>query len=115
MSQVCEDLAMPDGARPPLLPIDPSRFQRWLTIATLGLLLVVLLGFILCVCASVLQPLFIAGLPVYLILPMHQRLVKWRGPSAVGPFVTAAAPDGPQSNVSAKLDREVTGDRIYRS
>jgi predicted PurR-regulated permease PerM len=65
------------------LPIDPSQFQRWLTIGTLGLLLVVLLGFILYVCASILQPLFIAGLLVYLILPVHQRLVRWRVPSAV--------------------------------
>jgi predicted PurR-regulated permease PerM len=83
MSQVCEDLAPADAARPPLLPIDPSQFQRQLTIATLGLLLVVLVGFILYVCASILQPLFIAGLLVYLILPAHQQLVRWRVPSAV--------------------------------
>jgi predicted PurR-regulated permease PerM len=83
MSEVCDDLAKSDAARPPLLPIDPSRFQRWLTIATLGLLLVVLLGFILYVCASILQPLFIAVLLVYLIIPVHQRLVRWRVPSAV--------------------------------
>jgi predicted PurR-regulated permease PerM len=79
MSQAREDVA----ARPPLLPIDPSQFQRWLTIASLGLLLVVLLGFVMYVCASILQPLFIAGLLVYLILPVHQRLVRWRVPSAV--------------------------------
>jgi predicted PurR-regulated permease PerM len=65
------------------LPIEPAQFQRRLTIATLGLLLVVLLGFVLYVCASILQPLFIAGLLVYLILPVHQRLVRWRVPSAV--------------------------------
>jgi predicted PurR-regulated permease PerM len=65
------------------LPIDPSQFQRRLTVATLGLLLMVLLGFILYVCASILQPLFIAGLLVYLILPVHQRLVRWRVPSVV--------------------------------
>jgi predicted PurR-regulated permease PerM len=65
------------------MPIDPSQFQRRLTIATLGLLLAVLLGFILYVCASILQPLFIAGLLVYLIPPVHQWLVKWRVPSAV--------------------------------
>src|SRR5262249_5388151 len=29
------------------------------------------------------QPLFIAGLLVYLILPLHQRLVRWRAPSPV--------------------------------
>src|SRR5215471_17816889 len=83
MPQAGEDLATSGAARPPLLPIDPSQFQRWLTIATLGFLLVVLLGFILYVCASILQPLFIAGLLVYLILPVHQRLIRWRVPSAV--------------------------------
>ena len=60
---------------------DPERSRR-LIIATLGLLLVVLVGFVLYVCASILQPLFIAGLLVYMILPLHQRLVKWRVPSA---------------------------------
>src|SRR6516225_2546664 len=83
MPQADEDLATTGAARPPLVPIDPSQFQRWLTVAALGLLLVVLLGFVLYVCASILQPLFIAGLLVYLILPAHQRLVKWRVPSAV--------------------------------
>jgi AI-2 transport protein TqsA len=83
MSQAGEDLAKTDEARPPLLPIDPSQFQRWLTVATLGLLLAVLLGSILYVCSSILQPLFIAGLLVYLILPVHQRLVRWGVPSAV--------------------------------
>jgi predicted PurR-regulated permease PerM len=83
MPQACEDLAPSGAGRPPLLPIDPSQFQQWLTIATLGLFLVVLLGFILYVCASIFQPLFIALLLVYLILPMHQRLVRWRVPSAV--------------------------------
>jgi predicted PurR-regulated permease PerM len=65
------------------LPIDLSRFQRRLTIATLGLLLVVLLGFILYVCASILQPLFIAGLLVYLILPVREWLVRRRVPSVL--------------------------------
>ena len=83
MPQTLEDLATSGTARPPLLPIDPSQFQRRLTVATLGLLLVVLLGFVLYVCASIVQPLFIAGLLVYLILPVHQRLVRWRVPSAV--------------------------------
>jgi predicted PurR-regulated permease PerM len=78
-----EDLATSGAARPPLLPIDPLQFQRRLTVATLGLLLVVLLGSVLYVCASILQPLFIAGLLVYLILPVHQRLVRWRVPSPV--------------------------------
>jgi predicted PurR-regulated permease PerM len=83
MSQAIEDLAASGADRPPLLPIDPSQFQRRLTIATLGLLLAVLVGFVLYVCASILQPLFIAGLLVYLIYPVHQRLVKWRVPSPV--------------------------------
>jgi predicted PurR-regulated permease PerM len=71
------------AARPPLLAIDPLVFQRQLTIATLGLLLMVLLGFVLYVCASILQPLFIAGLLVYLIVPVHERLVRWRVPSII--------------------------------
>ena len=83
MPQTREDLAASGAARPSLLPIDTSQFQRWLTVAVLGLLLVVLLGFILYVCASILQPLFIAGLLVYLVLPVHHRLVRWRVPSAV--------------------------------
>src|SRR6516165_8047533 len=83
MPQACEDPATAGAARPRLLPIDPSQFQRWLTVATLGLLLVVLLGFVLYVCASILQPLFIAGLLVYLVLPVHHRLVRWRVPSAI--------------------------------
>jgi AI-2 transport protein TqsA len=83
MPEAVKRLAGSGGPGPPLLPIAPSRFQGQLTVATLGLLLVVLLGLILKVCASVLQPLFIAGLLVYLILPVHQRLVKWRVPSAV--------------------------------
>jgi predicted PurR-regulated permease PerM len=83
MLQASNNLVTSRTARPVLLPIDPSQFQRWLTVAALGLLLVVLLGFILHVCASILQPLFIAGLLVYLILPVHQRLVRWRVPSTV--------------------------------
>src|SRR5262245_4162081 len=91
MAQVCEDLATSAAAQPPLLSSDPSRFQRWLTIATLGLLLVVLLGFILYVCASILQPLFIAGLLVYMILPVHERLVRWRVPSVVAYLLIVSA------------------------
>jgi predicted PurR-regulated permease PerM len=83
MAQACEDLVTSGAARPPLLNIDPAQVQQRLTIATLGLLLVVLLGFVLYVCASILQPLFIAGLLVYVILPVHQRLVGWRVPSMV--------------------------------
>src|SRR5262249_28244286 len=83
MPQVGEDLATSSADRRPLLPIDPAQFQRRLTVAVLWLLLVVLLGFILYVCAPILQPLFIATLLVYLILPLHQRLVNWRVPSAI--------------------------------
>jgi AI-2 transport protein TqsA len=83
MPEAVEGLAGSGASGPPLLPIAPSNFQRQLTVATLGLLLLVLLGFVLNVCATVLQPLFIAGLLVYLILPVHQRLVRWRVPSAV--------------------------------
>jgi len=82
MPQASEDLTPSGATRPALLPIDPYQFQRWLTIAAMGMLLVVLLGFVMYVCASILQPLFIAGLLVYLILPAHQRLVTWRVPSA---------------------------------
>ena len=80
--EVAEDLAG-TSAPGPAPPSATSQFQRQLTVATLGLLLLVLLGFVLKVCAPVLQPLFIAGLLVYLILPVHQRLVGWRVPSAV--------------------------------
>src|SRR6516225_12188866 len=83
MPQVYEELATAGADRPPRSSIDPAQFQRWLTVATLGLLLVVLVGFVLYVCASILQPLFIAGLLVYLVLPVHHRLVSWRVPSAV--------------------------------
>jgi hypothetical protein len=44
MPAACEDLVTSDAARPPLLPSDPSQGQRRLTVATLGLLLVVLLS-----------------------------------------------------------------------
>jgi predicted PurR-regulated permease PerM len=81
MSQASEHLARSGEAPPPLSFSDPFQLQRRLTVVTLGLLLVVLLGIVLYVCASILQPLFIAGLLVYLILPVHQRLVKWRVPS----------------------------------
>jgi predicted PurR-regulated permease PerM len=83
MPQACEEPTTSDTAQPQPLPIDPFLFQRRLTVATLGLFLAVMVGFVLYVCASILQPLFIAGLLVYLILPVHQLLVKWRVPSAI--------------------------------
>jgi predicted PurR-regulated permease PerM len=91
MPQTCEDLSASGAARPPLSAIDPSQFQRWLIVAALGLFLVVLVGFVLYVCASIVQPLFIAGLLVYLILPVHQRLVRWRVPSAIAYLLILAA------------------------
>jgi predicted PurR-regulated permease PerM len=91
MPQATEDLATSGAARSPLAPINRSQFQRWLTVAALGLLLVVLVGFVLYVCASILQPLFIAGLLVYLILPAHQRLVRWRVPSPVAYLLIVVA------------------------
>src|SRR5262245_12214285 len=83
MAQGPEDARRSDADRPALLNIDPSQLQRRLSVAALSLLVAVLLGFVLYVCASILQPLFIAGLLVYLVLPVHQRLVAWRVPSAV--------------------------------
>jgi predicted PurR-regulated permease PerM len=115
MPQACEDLATSGAARPPLLPIDPSQFQRRLTVATLGLLLVVLLGFVLYVCASILQPLFIAGLLVYLILPVHQRLVRWRVPSAVAYLLIAVCVLGLFWGIGELAYRnfaELTGERL---
>jgi predicted PurR-regulated permease PerM len=83
MALALEDARGSEAARPALSNIDPVQFQRRLSVAALSLLLAVLLGFVLYVCASILQPLFIAGLLVYLVLPAHQRLVVWRVPSAV--------------------------------
>jgi len=83
MPSAHEDLAVTEKDQPSLLRIDPFQFQRWLTNAVFGLLLMVLLGFVLYVCASILQPLFIAVLLVYLILPLHHRLVRWHVPSVI--------------------------------
>jgi predicted PurR-regulated permease PerM len=82
MPSACENLTTSAATRPQL-PGDRSPYQGWLTVAVLGLLLVVLIGSILYICASILQPLFIAVLLVYLVIPIHQGLVRWRVPSAV--------------------------------
>jgi predicted PurR-regulated permease PerM len=90
MTQAREDVAAADVVQPPILPIDTGPFPRGLVVATLGLLFVVLIGFVLYVCASILQPLFIAVLLVYLIVPLHERLVRWRVPSVVAYFLIVA-------------------------
>src|SRR5262245_44117828 len=115
MPQAGEDLATSGAARPPLLSVDPAQFQRRLTVATLGLLLVVLLGFVLYVCASILQPLFIAGLLVYLILPVHQQLVRWRVPSAVAYLLIVASVLGLFWGIGEMVYRnfaELSGERL---
>jgi predicted PurR-regulated permease PerM len=69
----------PVSARPaelPAGPLEPTKFQRQLTIATLGLLFVVLLIYILERCESILQPLLIALFACYVIVPIHLWLVR---------------------------------------
>jgi predicted PurR-regulated permease PerM len=115
MPQECEDLATSREERSPFLSIDPAQFQQRLTVATLGLILVVLLGFVLYVCASILQPLFIAGLLVYLILPVHQRLVRWRVPSAVAYFLIVVSVLGLFWGIGAMAYRnfaDLSGERL---
>ncbi len=115
MPEAVEGLAGPGTPGPPLLPIASSQFQRQLTVATLGLLLMVLLGFVLKICASVLQPLFIAGLLVYLILPVHQRLVRWRVPSAVAYLLIVVSVLGLFLGVGSMVYRtfaELSGERL---
>src|SRR5262249_7601116 len=115
MPQACEELATSGEARPPLLSIDPSQFQRRLTLAALALLLVVLVGLVLYVCASILQPLFIAGLLVYLILPVHQWLVRWRVPSAVAYLLIVASVLGLFLGIGAMAYRnfaELSGEQL---
>jgi predicted PurR-regulated permease PerM len=75
---------------PPGLPADPAQFQRQLTIATLGLLFVVLVIYILERCESILQPLFIACFVSYIIIPFHMRLVRLGVPSKLAYVVILA-------------------------
>jgi predicted PurR-regulated permease PerM len=77
--------------------------------------LAVLLGFVLYVCASILQPPFIAGLLVYLVLPVHQRLVRWRVPSAVAYLLIVASVLGLFWGLGAMAYRnfaELSGERL---
>jgi hypothetical protein len=55
MPQASQELAPLAEAPQPVLPIGSHQFQRWLNVAAMGLLLVVLVRFILYVCASILQ------------------------------------------------------------
>jgi AI-2 transport protein TqsA len=73
-----EQLALPAPAEEAPLIVDPVRFQRRLTVATLSLLLFVLAIYVLREFAVILQPLFIAVFLLYLILPAHRWLVEHR-------------------------------------
>ncbi|MBI1913381.1 MAG: AI-2E family transporter [Planctomycetes bacterium] len=75
----------PDG--PPLLDINPQRFQRQLRIAALSVLLLVLSIHLLREFAAIFQPLLIAALLLYLIQPAHRWLVDHRVPSKLAHFL----------------------------
>jgi AI-2 transport protein TqsA len=68
------DPATPATRSSPLLSIDPERFYRRLTILTFALLLNVLVIWLLQQFAAILQPLLIAVLLSYVILPLRQYL-----------------------------------------
>ncbi len=81
-----------DSARPEAAPLvlpapsaradsDPGRFQRQLTVATLGLLFVVLLMHVLGKLAVILQPLLIAAMFCYVVFPVHEWFVHRGLPS----------------------------------
>src|SRR5262245_29721173 len=115
MPQAREDLATSGAPRPHFLPIDRAHFQRRLTVATLGLLFGVLVGFVLSVCASIFQPLFIAGLLVYLILPVQEWLVSRRVPSPIAYLLIVAAVLGLFWGIGDMAYRnfaELTGERL---
>jgi predicted PurR-regulated permease PerM len=76
-----------DADGPPLLDIDPDRFQRQLRIATLSVLLLVLSLYLLREFAAIFQPLLIAALLLYLIQPAHRWLVQHRVPSKAAQVV----------------------------
>lgn len=67
----------------PLLPVDPARFQRQLSVATFSLVLVLVSIELLQRFASILQPLLIALFIAYVILPIHDWLVRHRVPSTL--------------------------------
>src|SRR5258708_7956024 len=75
---------------PPLLDIDPQRFQHQLRIAALSVLLLVLSIYLLREFAAIFQPLLIAAFLLYLIQPAHRWLVKHRVPSKAAHIVILA-------------------------
>jgi AI-2 transport protein TqsA len=83
ISEDRERVQAPCSAAPALLPIDPLVFQRRLTILVLSLVLLWLLVEFLDKFAPILQPFFIACFIVYLIIPVHVRLVYWGIPSTL--------------------------------
>src|SRR5436309_4164496 len=78
----------PDG--PPLLDINPQRFERQLRIAALSVLLLVLFIYLLREFAAIFQPLLIAAFLLYLIQPAHRWLVAHRVPSKAAHIVILA-------------------------
>src|SRR5437868_1747868 len=78
----------PDG--PPLLDINPQRFDRQLRIAALSVLLLVLFIYLLREFAAIFQPLLIAAFLLYLIQPAHRWLVAHRVPSKAAHIVILA-------------------------
>src|SRR5262245_29545497 len=57
-------------------PTSADQFQRQITIATLGLLFVVLIVHLLKEFAGILQPLLIALFMAYVLMPIHRWLVR---------------------------------------
>src|SRR5262245_53595486 len=91
MSHVAsENQGAPRPLGPAEAPFDPAKFQRQLTVATLGLLFVVLLVSILERCESILQPLLIALFVCYIIVPIHGWLVRRGLPPAVAYVILVA-------------------------
>lgn len=74
--EVLESPVSTPPSPPPGPLFDPTKFQRQLTVATLGLLFVVLLIYVLERCESILQPLLIAVFVCYIIVPVHGWLVR---------------------------------------
>jgi AI-2 transport protein TqsA len=78
----------PPVASGPEQPVaSPTRqrtvFEQRLTIATLSLLFVVLVVYLLTQYATILQPLLIATFIIYAVAPVHQWLVEKRVPSLI--------------------------------
>lgn len=60
---------------------DPSKFGRQLAMAVLALLLLRLLIYFLVEFESIFQPLLVALMICYVIMPLHHMLVQWKIPS----------------------------------